>query len=208
MDDRRDFPASDLSQLVGSRLCHDLVNPISAISNGLELLALSGTAPSPELELIGDAVKDALARIRFFRIAFGAARPGETLSARELREVLGGIYGAGRLEVDWQVAGDLPRHDAKLAFLMLNVVETAFPLGGTLTIRQDGAAWKLDGTGRKLSVDDPCWQALATPGIVAAPPPAKVQFALLTQEVEARDAALETRIDIDALGLSMRIDLP
>lgn len=207
MDDRRDFPPSDLSQLVGSRLCHDLVNPISAISNGLELLALSGTAPSPELELIGDAVKDALARIRFFRIAFGAARPGETLSARELREVLFGIYGAGRQEVQWQVAGDLPRRDAKLAFLMLNVAETAFPLGGTLTISDEGG-WHLTGTGRKLSVDDPYWQALATPGFVAAPPPAKVQFALLTEEVGGRDGDLQVDIDADALSLSMQVTLP
>lgn len=205
MDDRRDFPPPDLAQLVGSRLCHDLVNPISAISNGLELLALSGAVPTPEIELIGDAVRDALARIRFFRIAFGAARPGETISARETREVLRGLYGSGRLQVDWQIAEDLPRAEVKLGFLMLNVAETAFPLGGTLGLSRGSGGWELKGTGRKMAVDDANWQALITPGLAAAPPPARVQFALLTQELAARDAALEVTLDADAPSLAMAV---
>jgi len=205
MDDRQDFPPSDLAQLVGSRLCHDLVNPISAIANGLELLALSGAAPTPEIELIGDAVKDALARIRFFRIAFGAARPGETLSARETREVLAGLYGSGRLEVNWQGADDLPRSEVKLGFLLLNSAETAFPLGGRLSISRCGQGWHLSGTGRKMSVEDPNWLALMTPGPVTAPPPARVQFALLTQEIAARGADLTVSVDGDAMSLEMAV---
>jgi histidine phosphotransferase ChpT len=205
MDDRQDFPPPDLAQLVGSRLCHDLVNPISAIANGLELLALSGAAPTPEIELIGDAVKDALARIRFFRIAFGAARPGETISARETREVLTGLYGAGRLEVKWQVADDLPRAEVKLGFLILNTAETAFPLGGTICISRGGRGWQLTGTGPKMSVGDPTWQALMVPGLAAAPPPARVQFALLTQELAARGSDLTVTIDQDSLSLAMEV---
>lgn len=205
MDDQRDFPPPDLAELVGSRLCHDLVNPISAISNGLELLALSGAVPTPEIELIGDAVKDALARIRFFRIAFGAARPGETISARETREVLTGLYGGSRLDVRWQVAEDLPRAEVKLGFLMLNVAETAFPLGGTLTLSLGADGWQLTGTGRKMSVEDANWQALVTPGLASSPPPARVQFALLTQELAVRDAAISVTTDAEALSLAMTV---
>jgi histidine phosphotransferase ChpT len=205
MDDRQDFPSSDLAQLVGSRLCHDLVNPISAIANGLELLALSGAAPTPEIELIGDAVKDALARIRFFRIAFGAARPGETISARETREVLAGLYGIGRLEVKWQVAEDLPRSEVKLGFLILNTAETAFPLGGTLCISRRTSGWQLTGTGRKMSIEDPNWVALMTPGLAAAPPPARVQFSLLAQEITARGGDLTVTVDQDSLSLAIDV---
>ncbi len=205
MDDQRDFPSPDLAQLVGSRLCHDLVNPISAISNGLELLALSGAAPTPEIELIGDAVKDALARIRFFRVAFGAARPGETISARETREVLSEIYGNSRLDVQWQIAEDLPRADTKLGFLLLNTAETAFPLGGTLTISRRASGWRLEAAGRKMSVEDANWQALVTPGLATSPPPARVQFALLMQELAARDAGLSVSIDAEALSLAMEV---
>jgi len=205
MDDHRDFPTPDLAELVGSRLCHDLVNPISAISNGLELLALSGAVPTPEIELIGDAVRDALARIRFFRIAFGAARPGETISARETREILAEIYGASRLDVRWQIDEDLPRADTKLGFLLLNTAETAFPLGGTLGISRGASGWMLEANGRKMSVEDANWQALITPGLATSPPPARVQFALLTQEVAIRDAALSVTMDTDALCLAMAV---
>jgi len=205
MDDQRDFPSPDLAELVGSRLCHDLVNPISAIANGLELLALSGAAPTPEIELIGDAVRDALARIRFFRIAFGAARPGETISARETREVLAGIYGGSRLDVQWRITGDLPRVDTKLAFLLLNTAETAFPLGGTMSISRTASVWRLEVAGRKMSVEDANWQALLTPGLATSPPPARVQFALLTQEIAARDATLSVSIDPEALSLAMEV---
>jgi histidine phosphotransferase ChpT len=42
----------DTSALLGSRICHDLISPLGAISNGLELLAMSGIASSPEMTLI------------------------------------------------------------------------------------------------------------------------------------------------------------
>ena len=59
----------DLAALVSSRICHDLISPIGAINNGLELLNMSGLAhDGPEIQLIGDSVKSARARIRFFRI--------------------------------------------------------------------------------------------------------------------------------------------
>jgi histidine phosphotransferase ChpT len=64
----------DLAALVSSRICHDLLSLIGAINNGLELLNMSGASPiGPEMQLICDSVKSASARIRFFRIAFGAA---------------------------------------------------------------------------------------------------------------------------------------
>jgi len=67
--------SQDLSALVASRLRHDLGNPLGAVSNGVELLQMSGMANSPEMALIADALRDTEARLRFFRIAYGAARP-------------------------------------------------------------------------------------------------------------------------------------
>jgi len=148
MDDRHHVAAPGLSELVGSRLCHDIVNPLSAIANGIELLTLSGAPRTPEIELIASAVNDAMARVRFYRIAFGAAGADDRLSARELREILTALYAGGRQDVDWHIAGDLSRRDAKLAFLMLGCAETAFPLGGRLRIERSGAGWRLTGAGR------------------------------------------------------------
>ena len=59
----------NLAALIGSRICHDLISPIGAINNGLELLGMTGSSEGPELQLITDSVGSATARIRFFRIA-------------------------------------------------------------------------------------------------------------------------------------------
>jgi hypothetical protein len=88
MDDMMPRDRQSLADLIGSRLCHDLSNPLGAIGNGVELLDLTGSAKGPEMDLIRDAVGDALARVRFFRLAFGHAGPDHMTSAREARTTL------------------------------------------------------------------------------------------------------------------------
>ena len=63
----------NLASLIGSRICHDLISPIGAICNGLELMQLDGRPISPEMTLISESVNHANARIRFLRVAFGMA---------------------------------------------------------------------------------------------------------------------------------------
>ena len=63
----------DLAALIASRICHDLISPIGAIGNGVELLAMEPGGPRPEMALISESVANANARIRFFRICFGQA---------------------------------------------------------------------------------------------------------------------------------------
>jgi histidine phosphotransferase ChpT len=64
--------ATEIAALIASRICHDLISPIGAIGNGMELMALSSgqEQSSPELDLISQSVENANARIRFFRIGF------------------------------------------------------------------------------------------------------------------------------------------
>ena len=79
---------SDLNDLIGSRICHDLISPLGAISNGLELLAMSQDMSGPEVSLISESVDNANARIRFFRIAFGSSSPGQMTGANEIASIL------------------------------------------------------------------------------------------------------------------------
>lgn len=65
----------NINALIGSRICHDLINPLGAIGNGIELLSLSGMAASPEMTLVQDSVNNATARVKFLRLAFGDATP-------------------------------------------------------------------------------------------------------------------------------------
>ena len=115
-----DLVAPDLVALVGSRMAHDLNNPLGAIANGVELLGLTGQADGPELALITESVENARRRIKTFRIAFGAAAPGQTVAAGEIAELTVPGADGRRLEIDWPVTADLaradwpmPRHDAR-----------------------------------------------------------------------------------------------
>jgi len=178
----------DLTALVGSRLCHDLINPLGAIGNGVELLGMTPGAPRPEVALIEEAVRDAQARIRFFRIAFGHADAAGRISNREITEIMAGLYGqGGRLSVDWQSANDLMRKDAKIGLLMLACAEHALPLGGTITMVETDGTFRIDGEGKRVSCDPDLW-SLAKGGVSGRGlTPAEVHFALFADEARQQD---------------------
>ncbi|TMV42546.1 hypothetical protein FGG78_41795, partial [Thioclava sp. BHET1] len=108
----------DLTALLGSRICHDLISPLGAIGNGVELLAMSGQALSPEMQLIAESAAQANARIRYFRIAFGAAQGNQRIGQAELVGLLADLGRGSRICVDWLVRGDQSRPAVKLAFLL------------------------------------------------------------------------------------------
>ena len=86
----------DINALLGSRICHDLISPLGAISNGVELLTMSGSASAPEIALIAESVENANARIRLYRIAFGIASENQGVGSSEVRNILVGRLRASR----------------------------------------------------------------------------------------------------------------
>ena len=175
---------SDFSTLVGSRICHDLISPVGAINNGLELLGMSNTLEGPELELISDSVNNANARIRFFRIAFGAAGD-QDLGRAEIMSVLADLNKGGRVKYTWSVTDASRRSSVRLAFLAGLSLETALPYGGTVEISNSDGTWTVRGEGRKIAVDPATWT-----GLLAVPPqedltPALVQFPLLSHGAQS-----------------------
>lgn len=187
--------SEDLAALLGSRICHDLISPLGAIGNGVELLALTGAAAGPELALIGESVRAASARIRFFRIAFGAAAPGQRIGRAEVLAVLDDLAAGGRIRHDWQGPADLARGEVKLAFLALLCLETALPFGGRIAARPDAGGWRIEATGERLKPDGAPWERLGarpSDGPLAA---AHVQFALLAEESRRQGRRLELAIE-------------
>lgn len=182
MNDQSSTVAQTLADLVGSRLCHDLVNPLGAIGNGVELIDMTGSVRGPEMDLIRDAARDAQARLRFLRLAFGAAGPQQVISAREARAVAQAPWQAGRLELEWASTADLPRTRVKLGYLMLLCAETALPMGGAVRLDQDaGGQWHLTASGPRLALDEPLWSVLHFGMMAAGRPlrPGEAQFAAL-----------------------------
>ncbi|WP_424967276.1 MULTISPECIES: histidine phosphotransferase family protein [unclassified Dinoroseobacter] len=172
--------AQDLSALIGSRICHDLISPLGAIGNGLELLQMSGASEGPEMALIAESVESANARIRFFRIAYGDAQVNQMIKGAELRGALHGSYQGGRLVIDWQPE-DMLRSDAKKAFLTLQCLETAMPYGGTIRVTGQPGALVYTGTAQRFAFDEMLWNGLAGTAPLDHLRPAQVQFALLRE---------------------------
>jgi histidine phosphotransferase ChpT len=173
----------DLGALVGSRICHDLISPLGAIGNGVELIALSGFESSPEIALIAESVDNANARIRLFRIAFGAAGAEHTIGAPEITAIVDGLSRTGRHRIDW-LAGPAARIEVKLAFLILLCVASALPWGGNISVRREGDRWRIAGSAAKVRVDPVLWTALAEPPVPMNVSSADVEFPL------ARDTAM------------------
>lgn len=171
--------AHDLTALVGSRICHDLISPLGAIGNGVELLELTGgRGGGAEIALISESVASANARIRFFRIAFGAAEAGQSMSRSEVTSVLEDAGRANKVKVGWRVPGDVTRAEAKLAFLLLQCFETAMPFGGGVEVRAERGRWSMVGQADKLRADPAIWGVLAENDGAAHVTPAQVHFAL------------------------------
>ncbi len=171
--------SSDIAGLLGSRICHDLISPIGAISNGVELLSMAGAGSGPEIGLIAQSVDHAAARIAFFRVAFGAAGAGQSITAAEAGRILADLTRDTRLTFDWQPKGALPRAEVKLAFLLLNCIETALPRGGTVTAtRGEDGGWRLHAAAERLRIDAAMWAALPRPYTATGLGAAEVQFLL------------------------------
>ncbi|WP_290687901.1 MULTISPECIES: histidine phosphotransferase family protein [unclassified Haematobacter] len=181
----------DIGALIGSRICHDLISPLGAIGNGLELLRMTGDPAGEEMSLIGDSVAHANARIRFFRIAYGMAGAEQSVAPGELREIVEGLWGQGRIQVDW-LAASTSRQEVKLALLLLQCLETALPRGGRIEVRQEGE-WLLLAEGDRMRIEESHWACLQKPGQTAELGAAQVQFLLAPLEA----ARQQRRISVD-----------
>ncbi len=185
---------TDLAALVGSRICHDLISPIGAIGNGVELLALTDGGAGAEMDLISESVQNANARIRFFRMAFGAAGADQVVGPSEVQSILAAVAQGGRFIYDWQIADDQPRRDVRCAFLMLQCFETAMPMGGNVHIDLSGGTWTLCAQGQRMKVDTALWDSLTNRHHQVDHKAAQVQFALLPDVLAEAGRAL--RLDL------------
>ena len=205
MDDLMPQDRQKLADLIGSRLCHDLSNPLGAIGNGVELLDLTGAAQGPEMDLIRDAVGDALARVRFFRLAFGYAGPDHMTSAREARTTLEALYRGARINPVWKPQDDMPRRQVKLAYLMMLCAETALPMGGEVTLSMEpGGQWSLGARADRVAVEEALWSVLRFgPGAMARSlKPSEVQFLALHDTAEAMARTVNYVHDENGLRLT------
>ena len=138
--------AVDLASLLCSRLCHDLMSPVGALNNGIELLADETDPDMREkcLELLADSARASANKLKFFRLAFGAAGGfGDAVDTHEAQAALEGVFGPERrIELGWVVSeGKLPKGAVKLLLNLALLAGDALVRGGRLDVgaeTQDG----------------------------------------------------------------------
>lgn len=152
----------DLASLLCSRLCHDLLSPVGALSNGIELLR---DERDPEMrqrcmELLEQSARISTDKLKFFRLAFGAAGGfGETVSIEEPHELVLGLIGdSGRIELQWSVSeAALPKAAVKVLLNLAAIGADALRRGGKLDVgveRSNGATEiAIRAVGEKIAFD-------------------------------------------------------
>ena len=128
----------DLAALLCSRLCHDLLSPVGAMNNGLELLA-DETDPAMRarcIDLLNESAAAAANKLKFFRLAFGAAGGfGPTVDPTDARAVAQGLVEDARTKLVWDVPeGPLPKAAVKILLNMVLIAREALVRGGTLAV--------------------------------------------------------------------------
>ncbi len=192
----------DLVALLGSRICHDLISPIGAISNGVELLMMDGATMGPEIALIAESVANANARIRFFRVAFGASSTDQRIGRPEVLSILSDLTRGGRLSIEWRGPADLPRREVKLAFLLIQCLESAMAFGGRITVDRLDGRWTLLAEAAKLKLDADLWEMLSNPAAKTDVTAAHVHFALVPDEMQRQNRRLSADIGQTEIRLS------
>ena len=206
----------ELAALLASRLCHDLVGPIGAVHNGLEILADETDAEMRRraIELMDQSATEAARRLQFYRLAFGGAhRNGAGLGLDEARNAAQGLFEAGKITLDWPEAylGPELTSDRMVVKLLLNmslVGAEALARGGTLSVSlsSEGSDLRLlvAATGPGANFTDETRALLAgteDPGTVNA---RSVQPYFTARLAEALNTAIKSsspevgRIDIEA----------
>jgi len=133
----------DLAALVSSRICHDVINPVSAIANGLEMLAEEPDQAMRDaaMDLIRKSTAQASAKLQFARLAFGAAgSAGAEIDLRDAEKVAREFVGVtGKHQVAWQgPAVTLPKNKVKLLLNLVALGVVALPRGGTVNVEIAG----------------------------------------------------------------------
>lgn len=164
-----DNSSVDLAALLCSRLCHDLLSPVGAMSNGLELLADENDPAMKQqcMELLGQSAKTSTDKLKFFRLAYGAAGGfGEMVEVAEPKAVIDALIAdKKRVDVSWAMdAAKLPKDAVKVMLNFAHMALDTLVRGGTLDIGAEMVGGNSEivvrAAGAKIAFDESIGKAL------------------------------------------------
>lgn len=177
----------EFAALLVSRVCHDLVSPLGAVVNGLEVLEEEHDAAMRKdaLHLVGSSAENALTRLQFLRLAFGAAgSAGTEVDMDEVGKMITGWFSGSRITVRWEHTGCIwPKAWGKLIMNAAMLATDCLPRGGRLSCtpvagpEQNGFILHAAGPGARITED--------TAGALRGKPPEESYNARAIQPVLA-----------------------
>ncbi len=187
-------------ELTCSRICHDLISPVGAINNGVELTQeLSDEMAEQAMGLIADSGRRAAARLQVFRLALGAAGGQAGLATADVRSVLEDALEGGKTTLDWPVRGAepaLPAGAGRLVVLAAILADEALTYGGRIALTFEAM---------------PSVITVTAEGRAARLPPASLAAldgSLAVGELTARNVIADlARRFAEAMGATITVDL-
>jgi histidine phosphotransferase ChpT len=158
--------ALDLAALLSSRVCHDVISPVGAIVNGLEVLEdkeMDADMRGDALALIKSSANEASARLQFCRLAFGAAgSKGASIDTGDAELVTRQLLADERTQLNWSVPRVLmSKNKVKLLINLCLLADGAIPRGGVISVSSTGdeerVSFKIEakGTNARLAANIP-----------------------------------------------------
>lgn len=156
----------DLAALLCSRVCHDVISPVGAIANGLELMEDPETDAEMKktaFEMVKSSAKTATAKLKFCRIAFGASgSAGSFIDMGEAGDVAQAFAGSDKVKLEWNVPREnRPKQEVKLLLNMLLMALAGIPRGGVVTVTSEGRAFAVKAKGERAKINEGLASALA-----------------------------------------------
>jgi len=155
----------DLAALLCSRVCHDVISPVGAIANGLELMDDPDTdaeMKATAMQMVKSSARTATAKLKFCRIAFGASgSAGALIDLSEAGEVAKGFMGDEKAKLEWNVPREnRPKQEVKLILNMLLMAITGIPRGGVVTVAVEGRDFTIHAKGERAKINESLATAL------------------------------------------------
>ena len=198
----------ELAALLCSRVCHDVISPVGAVANGLEILADEEDEDMRQMafDLVRRSAEQASAKLQFCRLAFGAAGPaGSQLDLNEAGEIARMFIGDEKVKLEWSMPHETrDKTEVKLLLNLMLMAVSAVPRGGLVTVGHDGGGLVVSATGDGAKLPDASKRVLAGDIDAAEIDARLVQVYYTTRLADQAGYGIETAIGSGGVVITAR----
>lgn len=202
-----DLDALSLSALMSSRLCHDLINPVGALSSGLEVLAdpsMDESMKEAAIDLIKSSAEKSVALLKYARLAYGASGGmGAEVPLEEAHSVLSAMFAWSKAMLNWRIApGYAPKDEVKALLVLAMAAADCAPRGGVVVVEGRRGDYAIRASGGRIIVQDDMVRALT--GDAAELKPKFSPHYLTGLAARASGGGVEVLVEDGAVSFSAR----